>query len=356
VTRGPDLVPGDKRFAVEDKPAKQVVREIGRMPGTTKSKQAALRQKSPAKTGAARTRRSAPMAIAGVTLSHPDRVYWEDAGVTKRMLAEYYAEVWDWMRPHVTGRVLALVRCPEGASDECFFQKHASAGIDTAHLHLVREPKGDKSISIDNLKGLIALVQASVLEVHLRGSTIDHLEEANRLVFDLDPGHGVQWPTLVSAAREVRQRLRDRKLESFVKATGGKGLHVVVPIRFAPWDAAKDFCRRIAAEMASDNPAHYTATVKRTARSHRIFVDYLRNSREATAIAPYSTRARPGATVATPLSWEELGAQKGANLYTVLNLAKRLARLRHDPWQDMRRLKQRLPSDNQGGGRRRIRV
>ena len=193
------------------------------MPGTTRLKQAALRRKPSARTGAARPRHSAPVAVAGVTLTHPDRVYWQDAEVTKRRLADYYAQVWDWMRPHVTGRVLALVRCPEGASGECFFQKHASAGIDTSHLHQVQEPTGDKSISIDDLEGLIALVQAGVLEVHLRGSTVDHLEEANRLVFDLDPGPGVEWPALVAAAREVRQRLRDRKLESFVKVTGGKG-------------------------------------------------------------------------------------------------------------------------------------
>jgi bifunctional non-homologous end joining protein LigD len=162
-------------------------------------------------------------------------------------------------------------------------------------------------------------------------------------VFDLDPGPGVTWPTVVAAAREVRQRLRDMKLECFVKTTGGKGLHVVLPIRPEAWDPAKDFCRRLAESMVRDSPKAYTATVKKVARTNRIFVDYLRNSREATAIAPYSTRARPGATVATPLSWQELGSQKAPNAFTLQNLHKRLARLRLDPWKDMSRIKQRLP-------------
>ena len=129
-------------------------------------------------------------------------------------------------------------------------------------------------------------------------------------MFDLDPGPGVEWKDVIAAAREVRQRLRDLKLESFVKTTGGKGLHVVLPIKPAPWDDAKDFCRRIAEQMAADSPDRFTATIKKVARKNRIFIDYLRNSREATAIAPYSTRARPGATVSVPLTWEELGSQK----------------------------------------------
>jgi len=327
----------------EDKPAAEVVREVERAPETIRPRQAALRQKPQRKTRAARPQQSGTVAVAGVTLTHPDRVYWEDAGVTKKMLAEYYEQVWDWMQPHVTRRVLALVRCPDGVKGQCFFQKHASAGIEEKWLRLVPEPDGDKSIAIDDLPGLISLAQAGALEIHVRGSTIDHLEEADRLVFDLDPGPGVAWPTVIAAAREVRQRLNDLKLESFVKTTGGKGLHVVLPIRFAPWEEAKDFCRRIAESMSRDDPKSFTATIKKSARNNRIFVDYLRNSREATAIAPYSTRARPGATVATPLTWQELGSQKAANAFTLQNLGKRLARLRDDPWKEMGRIKQRLP-------------
>ncbi len=345
---------GSLKGVREDKPAKQVVREVERMPEIVRAKQAALRQKVPAKTGAPKSNKgkSAGTQVAGVTLTHPDRVYWDDAGVTKKMLAEYYTNVWDWMSPHVTGRVLALVRCPDGATGQCFFQKHASAGIDAKHLKSVPDD-GDKSIAVDSVEGLVSLAQAGVLEIHVRGSSIDGLEDADRLVFDLDPGPGVEWKDVIAAAREVRKRLSDLKLESFVKTTGGKGLHVVLPIKPVPWDEAKDFCRRLAEQMASDNPDRFTATIKKVARKNRIFIDYLRNSREATAIAPYSTRARPGATVSVPLTWEELGSQKTSNAFTVENLPKRLSRLRRDPWKEIGRLKQALPTGN--GGRAKAR-
>jgi bifunctional non-homologous end joining protein LigD len=325
----------------EDKPAKHVVREIEQVPGETK--QAALRQSVVKKTKVAAGKKKGAVTVAGVTLTHPDRVYWDDAGVTKTMLAEYYEEVWNRMQPHVAGRVLALVRCPDGQSGQCFYQKHASAGIDQEHLLAVKEPDGEISIAIDSVSGLVALAQSGVLEVHVRGSTIEHLEQANRLVFDLDPGPGVGWKDVIDAAREVRERLAELKLKSFVKTTGGKGLHVVLPIRPAPWDEAKEFCRLLAEGMAADNPKRYTATIKKSARNNKIFVDYLRNSREATAIAPYSTRARPGATVSVPLSWDELGKQKTPNAFSVLNLPKRLSRTRSDPWAAMGKLRQALP-------------
>ena len=281
----------------------------------------------------------------GIRLSHPDRVYWEDAGVTKQMLAEYYTaglglDAAPHRRPGAGAGAVSRWR-----RGQCFFQKHASAGIDAKHLKLVPDD-GDKSITVDSVAGLVSLAQAGVLEIHVRGSSIDDLEKADRLVFDLDPGPGVEWKDVIAAAREVRQRLRDLKLESFVKTTGGKGLHVVLPIKPTPWDDAKDFCRRLAEQMAADNPDRFTATIKKVARKNRIFIDYLRNSREATAIAPYSTRARPGATVSAPLTWEELGSQKTSNAFTVENLPKRLARLRRDPWEKIGSLKQALPAAN----------
>ena len=280
--------------------------------------------------------------VGGVTLSHPDRVYWEDAGVSKRDLAEFYSRSGNGCARMWSGRPIALLRCPEGAAGQCFFQKHAAAGIATEHLHLVPE-KGDKIISIDDLAGLISLVQAGVLEIHTRGTTIDDRERADRLVFDLDPGPGTGWKDVVAAAREVRERLDRLKLKSFVKTSGGKGLHVVLPIKPTPWDEAKDFAHAVAAGMAADEPERYTATATKSKRNKRIFIDYLRNSREATAVAPYSTRARPGAPVSTPIEWSELGALKGANQYTVLNLPARLKRLRKDPWANIGRLSRALP-------------
>jgi bifunctional non-homologous end joining protein LigD len=312
------------------------------MPTMTKEVAASERAKT-ARTGARRADKTAGSPAYTVRLTNPDRVYWDDAGVTKQALADFYAGIWDWISPHIIGRPLALVRCPEGASGECFFQKHASAGIDSERLRLVKEPDGDHVITVDDLDGLITLAQAGVLEIHTRGTTADSLETCNRLVFDLDPGPGTEWTDIVNAAREVRERLKDVGLVSFVKTSGGKGLHVVVPIAPAPWDAAKDFARGIAEAMTADDPARYTATVKKAARRNRIFVDYLRNSREATAVAPYSTRARPGAPVSSPITWEELGAQPGADRYTVLNLQQRLAHLRKDPWADIGKTKQRLP-------------
>ncbi len=267
-------------------------------------------------------KRNAKAEVGGVALSHPDRVYWEDAGVTKRDLAEFYAGIWKWMSPHVVARPISLLRCPEGAAGQCFFQKHAAAGIATEHLHLIPE-KGDKIISIDDLAGLISLVQAGVLEIHTRGTTVNDREQADRLVFDLDPGPGTGWKDVVAAAREVRARLAKLKLKSFLKTSGGKGLHVVLPIKPVPWDIAKNFCQVVAASMAADDPDRYVASATKSKRSKRIFVDYLRNSREATAVAPYSTRARAGAPVSTPIEWSELGALKSAAQYTVTNLPAR---------------------------------
>jgi bifunctional non-homologous end joining protein LigD len=277
-----------------------------------------------------------------VKLTHPDRIYWRDAGVTKEQLAKYYEKVWSRMRPHVIGRVLALVRCPQGAEGTCFYQKHARGGIPTEFLHLVQE-QGEKIIAIDNLDGLIALVQGGVLEVHARGSAVDDRERANRLVFDLDPGPGTDFKDVVSAAHAVRARLMRLKLKSFVKTTGGKGLHVVVPIRPTPWPAAKDFAQALAAGMAEEEPARYTANPIKSRRRNRIFIDYLRNSREATAVVPYSTRARPGAPVSVPVAWPELSATKSANQYTVKNISQRLAKLRTDPWAGMGRRSPALP-------------
>ena len=333
----------------EDKPAKEVVRETSVTKAAAASKRTATKA-SPKKL----SHKKSDVSIAGVTLTHPDRVYWEDVGVTKKMLAEYYQRVWDWMAPHLIDRPLALVRCPEGATAaKCFFQKHASAGLEHANLKRIRVKGEEPWIAVEDLSGLIALAQAGVLEIHTWGTTADEIETCNRLVFDLDPGPGVMWKQLVEGAHEVKARLESVGLKTFLKTTGGKGLHVVVPIAPTDWDAAKDFAHASALSMAADDPARYVATMAKKLRHNRIFVDYLRNGKGATAIAPYSTRARQGATVSVPLDWDELGKLKAPNTFNVLNLMKRLTKLRRDPWKEIGRIKQKLPAAIGGGKRRR---
>jgi bifunctional non-homologous end joining protein LigD len=340
----------------EDKPPREVVREIpvvthAKADHMSKPRIAAKAAKTMTKTSKPRpgTRKSSSgggakaQSDGDVRFTHPDRVYWVDVGVTKQDLAEYYRSVWDWMAPHVVGRPLALVRCPDGTKGQCFFQKHASAGLSEKNLHTVIDSKGRQIIAVEDLDGLLSLVQAGVLEVHVRGSTIDHLDVCDRIVFDIDPGDGVGWAQVVAAARDVRERLAAIGLESFVKLTGGKGLHVVLAIDGADWDTTKNFAQAVALAMNADAPERYVAKITKSLRKGKIFVDYLRNSLEQTSVAAYSTRAREGAPVSVPVTWEELGRTKGGNQYTVLNLGKRLGSLKQDPWRDIGRVKQRLP-------------
>ncbi len=282
-----------------------------------------------------------------VTLTHPDRVYWPDEGVTKEGLADYYAEVWPHIAPHIIGRPLALLRCPAGVTGESFFQKHAWKGLN-ANVVLVDDPKepGDeKLITIQDLDGLIALVQAAVLEIHPWGCTIADWQHPDMIVMDLDPGEGVAWEQVISAAEEVRDRLTARGLAAFVKTSGGKGLHVVTPLKpQADWSALKTFTKTMAGQMAADSPDRYVATITKSKRQGKILIDYLRNQRGATAVAAFSTRARPGAAVSAPLTWEELGPAIGPAHFTVENMPIRLASLSADPWEGFRAAAVPLPT------------
>ena len=325
----------------EDKPAREVVRE-------TAQPAAAARRETVRKSPARQSAKTAPAhsgvkdaAIANVRLTHPDRVYWPDAGVTKRDLAEYYAGVWRSMAPHVVDRPLAVVRAPEGVGGETFFQKHIASTIKESRLRHVVDAKEHDVIAVEKLDDLIALVQSGALEVHVRGSKLGRLELCDRIVFDLDPGEGVSWKAIVAGAQEVRDRLEAQKLESFVKLSGGKGVHVVLPIAGADWDAAKDFASSIANAMAADAPRLYLAKMTKALRHGKIFIDYFRNSREATAVAAYSTRARPGAPVSMPVTWQALARTRAANQFTVLNVQKLL---KTDAWAEMGKVKQKLPS------------
>jgi bifunctional non-homologous end joining protein LigD len=315
----------------EDKPAAEVVREDEAAP------------------------RAAP-AKPKVTLTHPDRVYWKEEGVTKEGLASYYAQVWRFMAPHVERRPLALLRCPGGTAAQCFFQKHAWKGVSREILTAIDplDTDGDNSLlAVDSLDGLIGLVQGAALEIHGWQARLDALETPDQMVIDLDPGEEVAWSAVLDAAREVRTRLEAAKLAAFVKMTGGKGLHVVAPLRpKAGWDEVKDFARDMAFAMEADAPERFIAKAVKAARKGRIFVDYLRNGRGATAIAPYSTRARAGATVAMPLGWDELAPSLGPGHFTVANAAARLDNLDADPWADFRKAARPLEAKGKTSGRK----
>jgi bifunctional non-homologous end joining protein LigD len=286
---------------------------------------------------------AADQEFAGVRLTSPDKILYPDEGITKLELANYYKTIADWILPHIADRPLVLVRCPEGQTKECFFQKHPAAGTpDTLRQIPVREKnKTENYVIADDVAGLISLAQIGALEIHAWGSRADKLERPDRLIFDLDPAPDVPWIQVVQSARQVRQFLEELGLESFVKTTGGKGLHLVVPVdRRHDWDEAKAFCKSVADTIVAADPERYTANMSKAARPGKIFIDYLRNGRGATAIVPYSTRARPGAPVSVPLTWEELSVRTTSDRFTVRNVGKRLASLKRDPWAEILAMRQ----------------
>jgi bifunctional non-homologous end joining protein LigD len=276
-------------------------------------------------------------------LTHPDRIVFADLGLTKRNLAEYYVEIADWILPQISGRPLSLVRCPSGAAGSCFFQKHPPAGLSESVERIeVREKSGlSEYLVVNNLAGLIALVQFGALELHVWGSRADDIEHPDRLVIDLDPDPAVSWKRVIEGAYRVRDALQELDLVSFVKTTGGKGLHVVVPIvRKHSWEDVKEFTQALAEWIAAAAPDRYVANMSKAARRGKIFVDYLRNQRGATSVAAYSTRARPGATVSMPVHWAELKSLKSPAEFNVQNVQAHLAKPRRDPWAKMPGIRQ----------------
>jgi bifunctional non-homologous end joining protein LigD len=281
----------------------------------------------------------------GVQLTHPERILWSAPGVTKQGLADFYAEIADWILPHVTGRVLSVLRCPSGTDEKCFFAKHPWAGLSEEVAPRVDVGEREPMVAINDLTGLISLVQAGTVEIHPWGSRVEQLDKPDRLIFDLDPGEGVPWSGVIAAAQDVRERLAALKLQSFVKTSGGKGLHVVVPVEpSVDWAEAKSFTLSVAKAMVSARPDRYVATVTKRARGGRVFIDYLRNERGSTAVAAYSTRALPQASVSTPLAWDELSEALRSDHFTVGNLRNRLGSLKQDPWHGFFRLRQRIPA------------
>jgi bifunctional non-homologous end joining protein LigD len=330
----------------EDKPPEQIARE---------QPQTAAPKNSPRKSGKStaldnarskpqRSPRKKPLAqVAGVHLTHPDRVLYPQENLNKYELAEFYEAISGWILPHVVHRPLSLVRCPQGREGQCFFQKHLTQSM-PEHLRGVEvQEKGtrEKYVAIHDIRGLISLVQMNVLEIHPWPARNDRLDRPDRLVFDLDPSETLSWNATVQAARDVRDRLTEFDLQSFVRTSGGKGLHVVVPLaRRTEWEDLKQFAKAIADRLVEGAPDRYVSTASKARRRGKVFIDYLRNQRGATAVASYSTRARPGAPVATPIRWEELDSRLKPDKFNVRNLRQRLAALAADPWDSFFELRQ----------------
>ncbi|MHB8849431.1 MAG: DNA ligase D, partial [Burkholderiales bacterium] len=318
----------------DDKAAGEVTREIAVDARSVTPYSVSQRNDIKASSRAARI----VSASAAVTLSHPDKLLFAGGG-TKEDLAAYYRHIERWVLPHVIERPLALVRCPGGTDKNCFFQKHIHDALpDSIHTVDVSLPGAEEPpyLWIDSIEGLIALVQIDVLEIHTWGSQVKNLNRPDRIIFDLDPDPGVVWERIAEAALLIRNRLDDLGLISFVKVTGGKGLHIVVPIKpELGWDEVKNFSKRLAQEFTDRNPSGFTASLSKARRTDKIFIDYLRNGRGATAVAAYSTRAKASATVSVPVGWEELVIdQIKPDQFTLFNLSGRLQSLANDPWQD----------------------
>jgi bifunctional non-homologous end joining protein LigD len=346
----------------EDKSATEVTRDkpvaVATAAHRTKDSGLAARRsrarKSPSPRGTKAVRNTSPAddgydaqahEFHGVRLTSPDKILYPEQGITKLDLARYYEQVADWILPQVADRPLVLVRCPDGMGKECFYQKHPGVGTpaNLRQIPIREKSKTEKYVLVDDAAGLISLAQIGALEIHAWGCRADKIEVPDRLIFDLDPDPSVDWSDVVSAARQVRKFLEDLGLESFVKTTGGKGLHLVVPIdRRQDWDTAKAFCKGVADAVVAADPDRYTANMSKAARPGKIYLDYLRNGRGATAVVAYSTRSRPGAPVSTPLTWAELGDDIRSDTFNIGNVMDRLAKLKRDPWEGLAKLRQSL--------------
>ncbi|MBX3442281.1 MAG: DNA ligase D [Planctomyces sp.] len=336
----------------EDKPPREIVRETpaGASPGKgpdmpAKSPSHASPKKRGQRAAKTTSKSTDPVEFSGVRLTSPDRQLFDDPPVSKSDLAAYYVAIADWALPWVTQRPLSLVRCPDGQAGECFYQKHWTPSLpESVRWVKVDEKRGSgRYVVIEDLAGLIGFVQISTLELHPWNARTDRLDAPDMIVFDLDPAPDVDWAQVQQGARDVRDVLSELGLKSFLRTSGGKGLHVVVPLtRRSGWDEVSEFARHIATGLAQHAPDRYIANMRKELRTGKVFVDYLRNQRGATSIACYSTRSRPGAPVATPLDWQELGRLRSAHQFTIESIPKRLQRLSRDPWEDFHQTRQSL--------------
>ncbi|MGX5729842.1 DNA ligase D [Pseudoxanthomonas beigongshangi] len=295
-------------------------------------------------TGGTRRKESAA-AGDDIELTHPGRVVYPDTGTTKQDVADYYDTVMEWLLPEISGRPLSIIRCPQGSTRPCFFQKHLAAGMQYVDSVPLKEESGQTEdyLVVRDARAVRELVQFNALEFHPWGAHAEDSDVADRVVFDLDPGADVPWTETVAAARQMRGLLEDAGLQSFVRTSGGKGLHVVVPLNpGCDWDLVRPFAHAFAESMARVDPLKFVATSSKRLRKGRIFIDYLRNGRGATSVASFSLRARPGAPVAMPLRWEELGRVKSGNAFDITSTPARLRRLKQHPWAGIERIRQNL--------------
>ncbi|WAH64573.1 DNA ligase D [Xanthomonas hortorum] len=314
---------------------------------TTAISKTAASESRAAKSAASRSTASKSTSTDGINITHPERVVFPAVGISKGDVADYYRAVAPLVLAEIARRPLSLLRCPDGASGECFFQKHEGRHLG-AHIKAIplKQKSGTEDyIYVEDAAGLLELVQMNTLELHPWGAQIDDPEHSDRLVFDLDPGDDVSWPDVVAAARDIRAKLRSAGLESAVRLSGGKGLHVVVPIvPEAGWEQARDFCEAFAQALATHTPDRYVATMSKAKRHGVIFVDWLRNGRGNTSVCSWSLRAREKATVAVPLRWEELGKISGPDAFPMDKALQRAKRQRADPWESVLALRQYLPT------------
>jgi len=314
----------------------------------SKPRSASTRKAAPGKDVAQRPNTSEEDGDSGEpAITHPQRIVYPRDKVSKGDVADYYRAIAPWILPELANRPLSLVRCPDGLKGQCFFQKHHAATLGKrVHAIELAEKDGEREpyVYIKDADGLLELVQMNTLEFHPWGSRVDRPEQADRMVFDLDPGEGVAWKAVVAAGRDVRARLLEAGLQSWVRLSGGKGLHVVVPIKRGPsWPRVKAFCEAFADALAAHAPMTYLATASKAQRKGRIFIDWLRNARGATSVTGWSLRARDGAPVAMPLAWTELARVTGPAAYDIRTAQKRAISLKADPWADLAQCSQALP-------------
>lgn len=278
-------------------------------------------------------------------LTSPTRVVFPDRGTTKQEVASYYTAVMDWLLPEIIDRPLSVIRCTQGVGRPCFFQKHHTAGLDHVDTVKLKEEAGNQAdyLVVRDARAVMDLVQFNALEFHPWGSLAEEPDRANRIVFDLDPGPGVAWPEIVAAARKIRTLLEGLGLTSFVRTSGGKGLHVVLPVNpGCDWSVVKPFAHSFAETLVTTEPLKYVASSTKKFRNKKIFIDYLRNGRGATSVASFSLRAREGAPVAMPLRWEDLGKIKSGAAFDIDSAVQRIKRLKKHPWDGIETIKQDL--------------